>query len=90
MLEIGYIMKDSSVILFGGSNSLREVTNNLLEYKFDTKEITVYHEMTLPISCAFSNAGFIQNENEFYNFDNVNQIIFFKTIGEKEEISIIS
>ena len=88
--EIGYIMKDSSVILFGGSNSLREVTNNLLEYKFDTKEITVYHEMTLPISCAFSNAGFIQNENEFYNFDNVNQIIFFKTIGEKEEISIIS
>ena len=32
----------------------------------------------------------LENENEFYNFDNVNQIIFFKTIGEKEEISIIS
>ena len=88
--EIGYIMKDSSVILFGGSNSLREATNNVLEYKFDTKEITVYHEMTLPTSCAFSNASFIQNENEFYNYDNINQIICFKTIGEKEEINIIS
>lgn len=86
--EIGYIQKESSVILLGGSNSLKDSTNNVMEYDYEKNEIVVYNGLSLPVTCAFTNSNFLQKENVFYNISKTNQVIGF-TFGNEETINLI-
>ena len=73
-MNMGYVLKEKSVMLFGGVNGMREYCNKVIEYDFDNDEGKEVKGLRLPIDCAYRQGGFIKGEGEsyqcekFYNF----------------------
>ena len=70
---MGYVLKEKSVMLFGGVNGMREYCNKVIEYDFDNDEGKEVKGLRLPIDCAYRQGGFVKGEGEscqcerFYN-----------------------
>ena len=73
-MNMGYVLKEKSVMLFGGVNGMREYCNKVIEYDFDNDEGKEVKGLRLPIDCAYRQGGFVKGEGEscqcerFYNF----------------------
>ena len=71
-MNMGYVLKEKSMMLFGGVNGMREYSHKVIEYDFDNDEGKEVKGLRLPIDCAYRQGGFIKGENcqceKFYNF----------------------
>jgi hypothetical protein len=87
-MNMGYVLKEKSVMLFGGVNGMREYCNKVIEYDFDNDEGKEIKGLRLPIDCAYRQGGFIKGEGEsyqcekFYNFTSSFKIMEY--IQEKD------
>jgi hypothetical protein len=87
-MNMGYVLKEKSVMLFGGVNGMREYCNKVIEYDFDNDEGKEVKGLRLPIDCAYRQGGFIKGEGEsyqcekFYNFTSSFKIMEY--IQEKD------
>ena len=87
-MNMGYVLKEKSVMLFGGVNGMREYCNKVIEYDFDNDEGKEVKGLKLPSDCAYRQGGFITGEGEsyqcekFYNFTSSFKIMEY--IQEKD------
>ena len=73
-MNMGYVLREKSVLLLGGVNGMREYCNKVIEYDFDTCEGKEVKTLRLPIDCAFRQGASAEDQGNdkqckrLYNF----------------------